>query len=77
MNFHSDEWIIDRVNEHLEESYQYFLQDEIVGIFNQGSGNYGLDYEESDIDTKLIVVPSFYKIAMNKQPISNSLPSKR
>lgn len=72
MNFHSDEWIMDKINEHLEESYQYFLQDEVVGIFNQGSGNYGLDYEESDIDTKLIIVPSFYKIAMNKQPISTT-----
>lgn len=72
MNFHSDEWIMDKVNEHLEESFQYFSKDKIVGIFNQGSGNYGLDYEESDIDTKLIVCPSFRDVAMNKHPVSTT-----
>ena len=34
---------------------QYFDENSIVGIFLQGSQNYGLDYEGSDIDTKLII----------------------
>lgn len=72
MNFHSDEWICDKVNEHYEEALHYFDSSKIVGIFNQGSANYGLDYEDSDIDTKLIIVPSFKDIAMNKQPVSTT-----
>jgi predicted nucleotidyltransferase len=72
MNYHSDEWIMKELSEHLNESLGYFTKDEIIGIFLQGSQNYGLDYEESDIDTKLIVAPSFYKVAMNKQPISTT-----
>lgn len=72
MNFHSDEWIYDKVIEHYEEALHYFDNSKIVGIFYQGSGNYGLDYEESDVDTKLIVVPSFRDIAMNKQPVSTT-----
>lgn len=72
MNFHSDEWIMDRVKEHYEEALLYFPKDRIVGIFYQGSGNYGCDYENSDVDTKLIVVPSFEDIAMNKPPISTT-----
>lgn len=72
MNFHSDEWITNKIYEHFNESLSYFAKEQIVGIFNQGSANYGLDYEESDIDTKLIVVPSFKDIAMNKQPISTT-----
>jgi predicted nucleotidyltransferase len=72
MNFHSDEWICDKVIEHYEEALHYFDNSKIVGIFYQGSGNYGLDYEESDVDTKLIVVPSFRDIAMNKQPVSTT-----
>ena len=72
MNFHNDEWIMEKVEEHLHESLQYFTKDEVVGIFLQGSQNYGLDYEESDIDTKLIVVPSFKDVAMNKQPVSTT-----
>lgn len=71
-NFHSDEWIMSRLREHYEEALQYFPEDRIVGIFVQGSQNYGLDYEKSDIDTKLIVVPTFEEIAFNKKPHSTT-----
>ena len=72
MNFHSDEWIMDRVREHYNESLEHFPEDRIVGIFYQGSGNYGLDYEGSDVDTKLIVTPTFEDIAMNKKAVSTT-----
>ena len=60
------------VAEHLWEAREYFDSNRIVGIFYQGSGNYGLDYEGSDIDTKLIIVPTFEQIAFNKQPCSTT-----
>ena len=47
------------LNEHLNESYKYFEQNQIVGIFLQGSQNYNLNLPNSDIDTKLIITPSF------------------
>jgi predicted nucleotidyltransferase len=72
MNFHSDEWIHNGLVSHLKESLEHFSRDKVIGIFLQGSQNYGLDYEDSDIDTKLIVCPSFQDIAMNKQPISTT-----
>ena len=72
MNFHTDEWIMDRVREHYNEALEYFPEDRIVGIFLQGSQNYGLDYKGSDIDTKLIVVPTFEEIAFNKKPHSTT-----
>ena len=72
MNYHSDEWIMDRVMEHYNDSLEHFPRDRIVGLFYQGSGNYGLDMENSDVDTKLLVVPSFNDIAMNKQPVSTT-----
>ena len=71
-NFHSDEWIMARLAEHYEEAKQYFDESRIVGIFIQGSQNYGLDYEGSDIDTKLIVAPTFEEIAFNKKPVSTT-----
>lgn len=71
-NFHTDEWIMARLREHYEEAKQYFDESRIVGIFIQGSQNYGLDYEGSDIDTKLIVVPTFEEIAFNKKPVSTT-----
>lgn len=72
MNFHSDKWIMDRVREHYNEALKHFPEDRIVGIFYQGSGNYGLDYEGSDVDTKLIVTPTFEDIAMNKKAVSTT-----
>ena len=72
MNFHSDAWIMDRVQEHYNEALEHFPEDKIVGIFYQGSGNYGLDCESSDVDTKLIVVPSFKDIALARKPVSTT-----
>lgn len=72
MNFHSDEWIMDRVREHYNEALEHFPEDRIVGIVLQGSQNYLLDTEHSDIDTKLILTPTFEDIAMNRQPISTT-----
>ena len=71
-NFHTDEWIMARLAEHYEEAKQHFDESRIVGIFLQGSQNYGLDYEGSDIDTKLIVAPTFAEIAFNKKPVSTT-----
>ena len=63
--------IMNRMNEHLAH-YQANYKNDWVGIFLQGSQNYGLDYENSDIDTKIIVLPSFEDIILNKQPISTT-----
>ena len=72
MNFHTDEWIMDRVREHYNEALEYFPEDRIVGIYYQGSANYGLDYINSDVDTKLIVTPTFEDIAMNRKAVSTT-----
>ena len=72
MNFHSDKWIMERVLEHLQEAETLVPTKHIVGIFYQGSGNYGLDYEGSDIDTKCIVTPTFKDIALARKPMSTT-----
>lgn len=71
-NFHSDEWIMNGVREHYEEALTMFPESRIVGVFYQGSANYGLDYEKSDVDTKCILVPTFEDIAFNRKPISTT-----
>ena len=67
-----EEKIMSRLREHYDESLQYFKEEQIVGCFLQGSQNYELDYEGSDVDTKLIVVPSFKDICLNKKPVSTT-----
>ena len=64
--------IMKRVQEHYDEALQYFPEEQIVGVFLQGSQNYELDYAGSDVDTKLIVVPSFKDICLNKKPVSTT-----
>jgi hypothetical protein len=72
MNYHSDEWIMERLREHYNEALEYFPEDRIVGVFYQGSGNYGLDYEGSDVDTKLIVTPTLDDIIFARKPVSTT-----
>ena len=67
-----EERIMACLNEHYNEALDYFNEDQIVALCLQGSQNYGLDYEHSDIDTKLITVPSFKDIAMNSKPVSTT-----
>lgn len=72
MNFHSNVWILNRVFEHLEEAKTLVPCTHIVGIFLQGSQNYGLDYEGSDIDTKCIITPTLKEIALARKPKSTT-----
>ena len=61
-----------RLSEHLYEAGQYFDGYNIVGIFLQGSQNYGLEVPGSDVDSKLIITPSFEEIAFNRKPVSTT-----
>lgn len=72
MNFHSDEWIMERVREHYNEALEYFPEDRIVCLILQGSQNYLLDTANSDIDTKLIVTPTFEELVFNRKPHSTT-----
>lgn len=60
------------LDDHWKEALETFNRDQIVGLFLQGSQNYGLDLPTSDIDTKLIVVPSFRDIVLDVRPISTT-----
>lgn len=59
----------------LESDYNYVksLGYNVLGVFLQGSQNYHLDYEGSDIDTKAIIIPSFEDFVLNRKPVSTTL----
>lgn len=60
--------IMERLEEHkkavIDTGYEW------VGVFLQGSQNYNLDYEGSDIDSKTIILPSFESFVLNHKPVS-------
>lgn len=64
-----------QLNSRLVSDYAYVksLGYNVLGVFVQGSDNYSLSYEGSDIDTKAILVPSFEDFVLNKKPVSTTL----
>jgi len=56
-----------------DNTYLRSLGYNVLGIFLQGSQNYNLDYENSDIDTKAIVIPKFNDFCLNKKPTSTTI----
>ena len=61
-----------RVFDHYNEALEYFPKNNIVGIFLQGSQNYRLETEFSDVDTKLMVTPTLDEICFNRAPHSTT-----
>ena len=61
-----------RLHEHLLHYINTYDRDWFV-ICAQGSMNYGIMNEDSDVDTKVLVIPSLEDIAFNRKPISHTL----
>lgn len=72
MNFHNFNWIMNEVEEHYNTALQLVNENNIVAVCLQGSQNYGLDYEDSDVDTKCITTPSFRDICLLRNPLSTT-----
>lgn len=64
--------VIQRVMDHYTEALKRFNENNIVICALQGSQNYGLELPTSDVDTKLIVTPSFKDIALDRKPVSTT-----
>ena len=67
MNFHDDSWICEKLNEHFEYAKQIYDKKQIIGIFLRGSQNYGLDDENSDVDSMLLLAPSVEDICRGRR----------
>jgi hypothetical protein len=65
---------MNKIMDRLQEMYAEVenMNYEIVGVFLQGSQNYGLSYEDSDVDSKAIVLPKFNDFVINAKPISTT-----
>lgn len=73
-----EKYINDNLNKHFTEAKSVCEKsgDDILGIMLQGSQNYHLDIYSpeyiSDIDCKVIILPSFESFCKNKQPVSTT-----
>ena len=66
------EFIMAKLQEHYDAMLTLYPADRIVGVFLQGSQNYNMDDEESDVDTKCIVTPSLNEIVMAGDAVSTT-----
>lgn len=60
------------IDAHYAEALKHFPIEQIAVLALQGSQNYNLDTPDSDIDTKLIVIPTFKDICLNCKPVSTT-----
>ena len=62
--------VMTRVREHYEIAKSIFPEDLIVGCFLYGSQNYDMADEQSDVDTKVLVVPSLADVVCARRPVA-------
>lgn len=70
MSYTDAKAVQERVQQHYDKVVS--LGYEVVGVFLQGSWNYNLGWEESDVDTKAIILPTFEEIALGRKPVSTT-----
>ena len=64
--------IIQRVGEHGLDVLKKYPVRQFLVIALAGSQNYGLDTENSDVDTKMLIIPTLGDISMNREPVSKT-----
>lgn len=62
--------IEERLNEHYQDLLERIPEDRIFFIALQGSQNYDMADEDSDVDSKAVVIPSLDDIIFNKDALS-------
>jgi hypothetical protein len=56
--------IMDRVHLHYEYAVRHYGRENVLGVFLYGSQNYQCDNEGADVDTKCILLPDLYHLAI-------------
>lgn len=73
MNYKTKEDVMARVREHYDTAVKLYGE-RVLGVFLQGSWNYdfALCDEQSDVDTKCVVLPTFKDFCLGKKPVSTT-----
>lgn len=63
---------MDAIKEHKKAILKEYAEDQLLGVFLYGSQNYGISTENSDVDTKAILIPSIEDLCL-KKPVSREI----
>lgn len=63
--------VMDRVRKHYNKAVEHYGEENIFGVFCYGSWNYGTNTPDSDVDTKCILIPDLYHLALKPYEVKH------
>lgn len=63
--------VMTRVNKHYERAVMHYGVDTVLGVFCYGSWNYNTNTPDSDVDTKCILIPNLYSLAIKPYEVKH------
>lgn len=63
--------VMERVRKHYERAAEHYGEENIFGVFCYGSWNYSTNTPDSDVDTKCILIPDLYHLAIKPYEVKH------
>lgn len=61
----------ERLDAHYKKACEHYAEENILGVFLYGSWNYGTNLPGSDVDTKCILIPDLYNLAIKPYEVKH------
>lgn len=61
----------ERLAAHYKRACEHYAEENILGVFLYGSWNYGTNLPDSDVDTKCILIPDLYHLAIKPYEVKH------
>lgn len=61
----------ERLEKHYKRAVEHYGQEAVLGVFLYGSWNYGTNLLDSDVDTKCILIPDLYSLAIHPYEVKH------
>lgn len=61
----------ERLAAHYKKACEHYAEENILGVFLYGSWNYGTNLPDSDVDTKCILIPNLYHLAIKPYEVKH------
>jgi hypothetical protein len=62
---------MERVKLHYQRAIEHYGKENVLGVFLYGSQNYHCDLDSSDVDTKCILIPDLYHLAIKPYDVKH------
>lgn len=63
--------VMKRVQKHYDRAVEHYGKEAVLGVFLYGSWNYNTALEDSDVDTKCILIPDIWHLAINPYKVTH------